>query len=84
MLQIYNALKSYMHLKVAAWGDLQGSLYWSCFSSLLCAPHLIVTPEGLGPVIKFLILIVQPDTHLLYVIDLATDIGNICSGQLYI
>lgn len=49
MLQIYNALKSYMHLKVAAWGDLQGSLYWSCFSSLLCVPNLIITPEALGP-----------------------------------
>lgn len=40
MLQAYSALKSYTHLKVAAWGDLKMSLHWFYFSSFLCVPHL--------------------------------------------
>lgn len=40
MLQAYCVPKSYAHLKVAAWGDLQVSLHWSYFSHSLCVSDL--------------------------------------------
>lgn len=64
MLQFYSALKSYTHLKVAAWGDLQGSLYWSHFSSSVCVLHLALYPQR---ILGFLVYVIACLSSLLAV-----------------